>query len=62
MKTMQTLVIELLDATWSQKEIAEATGLSPNTVSRIYRNETRHPDWRGQKRLVELHSRVVGDR
>jgi len=61
-KSMQTLVIDLIDAGWSQKEIAAASGLSPNSVSRIYQDKTRHPDWRGQKRLIELHDRVIGDK
>lgn len=60
MKSLQQMVVELMDRGWSQTEIALDVKASPSFISRIYRGETKRPDWQKQKRLVQLHERVLG--
>lgn len=58
MSDPQTMVVELLDGGWTQKALAKKLGESQSSISRLYRGETLHPDYRLLRRLIALYNKT----
>ncbi len=60
-RTLQQMIIDLLDKGWTQTQIAKEMGYaSPSAVSRIYRKQSVTIDWRKRDKLIDLHRRAGG--
>ena len=54
------LIADLMARDWTQVQIAERTGITQPTVSKVVRGEVRDVMSRSYRRLAALHAEVMG--
>lgn len=58
----KNIVSQLIDCGFSEKSIAEDVGTSQPTIHRLKTGQYDDPKYSVAKKLIDLHSTVVGDK